>query len=36
LRDMSEVPSPLHPPGQEPRRVLLKDIGEGHLVGMQT
>jgi peptide/nickel transport system ATP-binding protein len=35
-RDMSEVPSPLHPPGQEPRRVLLKDIGEGHLVGMQT
>ncbi len=34
-RDMSEIPSPLHPPGHEPRRVLLQDIGEGHLVGIQ-
>jgi peptide/nickel transport system ATP-binding protein len=29
----SEVPSPLHPPGQEPKRVLLRDIGGGHMVG---
>ena len=29
----SEIPSPLHPVGQEPKRVLLRDIGEGHLVG---
>jgi peptide/nickel transport system ATP-binding protein len=28
-----EVPSPLHPPGQGPARVTLRDIGEGHLVG---
>ena len=35
-RDTLEIPSPLHPPGHEPRRVLLQDIGEGHLVGMTT
>jgi peptide/nickel transport system ATP-binding protein len=28
-----EVPSPLHPPGREPTRVILRDIGGGHLVG---
>jgi peptide/nickel transport system ATP-binding protein len=28
-----EVPSPLHPPGQEPPRVVLHDIGDGHFVG---
>ncbi len=28
-----EVPSPLHPPGREPTRVILQDIGGGHLVG---
>ncbi len=32
-RATSEVPSPLHPPGHEPERVILRDIGEGHLVG---
>jgi peptide/nickel transport system ATP-binding protein len=32
-RPSSEVPSPLHPPGQEPTRVILQDMGEGHLVG---
>ncbi len=32
----AEIPSPLHPVGQEPRRVLLRDIGEGHLVGTDT
>ncbi|MCU0905101.1 MAG: ABC transporter ATP-binding protein [Tabrizicola sp.] len=35
-RDTLEVPSPLHPPGREPMRVLLQDIGEGHFVGVQT
>ena len=35
-RGTQEIHSPLHPPGHEPRRVLLQDIGEGHLVGMQT
>ncbi|MDZ4087883.1 MAG: ABC transporter ATP-binding protein [Tabrizicola sp.] len=35
-RAASDIPSPLHPPGQEPRRVLLRDIGEGHLVGIDT
>jgi peptide/nickel transport system ATP-binding protein len=29
----TEVPSPLHLPGQEPSRIALRDIGEGHLVG---
>jgi peptide/nickel transport system ATP-binding protein len=33
-RDRSEIPSPLYPPGHEPRRVLLQDVGEGHLVGI--
>jgi peptide/nickel transport system ATP-binding protein len=32
-RPSSEVPSPLHPPGQDPPRVVLQDIGAGHLVG---
>lgn len=32
-RPSSEVPSPLHPLGQEPKRVVLQDIGEGHMVG---
>ncbi|MES2335200.1 MAG: ABC transporter ATP-binding protein [Pseudomonadota bacterium] len=32
-RAVSEIPSPLHPPGQQPERVLLRDIGQGHLVG---
>jgi peptide/nickel transport system ATP-binding protein len=35
-RDTLEAPSPLHPQGREPMRVLLQDIGEGHLVGVQT
>jgi peptide/nickel transport system ATP-binding protein len=30
-----EVPSPLHRPGSEPLRVILRDIGDGHLVGDQ-
>ena len=34
-RAASEIPSPLHPPGQQPRRVLLRDIGGGHLVGTE-
>lgn len=29
----AEVASPLHSPGQEPGRVILRDIGEGHMVG---
>nr|WP_248298214.1 ABC transporter ATP-binding protein [Tabrizicola sp. YIM 78059] len=29
----AETPSPLHLPGREPPRVVLKDIGGGHLVG---
>ena len=29
----NEVPSPLHRPGRAPQRVMLRDIGEGHLVG---
>jgi peptide/nickel transport system ATP-binding protein len=33
-RAPSDVPSPMYPPGQQPRRVVLRDIGEGHLVGM--
>ncbi len=28
-----DVPSPLHLPGREPPRVVLRDSGEGHLVG---
>ncbi|MDW8368621.1 MAG: ABC transporter ATP-binding protein [Geminicoccaceae bacterium] len=32
-RMSTEPPSPLHPPGREPPRVVLKDIGGGHLVG---
>ena len=32
-RASSEVPSPLHPPGHQPERVILRDIGAGHLVG---
>ena len=28
-----EIPSPLHPKGREPARVILRDIGGGHLVG---
>ncbi len=32
-RASSEVPSPLHPPGRQPERVILRDIGAGHLVG---
>ena len=32
-RQTSEVPSPVHPAGQEPARVVLRDIGEGHMVG---
>ncbi len=28
-----EVPSPLHVPGREPPRVILRDIGDKHLVG---
>jgi peptide/nickel transport system ATP-binding protein len=32
-RPSTEVPSPVHAPGQGPRRVILRDIGEGHLVG---
>ena len=35
-RSMSEVPSPLHPVGQEPKRVVLQDIGAGHMVGSST
>ncbi|WP_149588709.1 ABC transporter ATP-binding protein [Tabrizicola flagellatus] len=30
-----EIPSPVHPPGQAPARVVLRDIGEGHLVGSE-
>ncbi len=32
-RIAGEIPSPLHPPGKEPARVILRDIGDGHLVG---
>ena len=32
-RDASEVPSPVHRPGHAPARVILRDIGDGHLVG---
>ena len=32
-RSTSEVPSPLHPAGHQPVRVILRDIGAGHLVG---
>ncbi|HLQ20616.1 MAG TPA: ABC transporter ATP-binding protein, partial [Tabrizicola sp.] len=35
-RPTSEVPSPLHPSGHEPKRVLLRDVGEGHLVGTEA
>jgi peptide/nickel transport system ATP-binding protein len=35
-RAMSEIPSPLHPPGVGPKRVVLRDIGEGHLVGTEA
>ena len=33
-RQTGEIPSPLHPPGEEPLRVVLRDIGDGHLVGV--
>ncbi len=32
-RQSTEVPSPLHPVGQRPDPVVLRDIGDGHLVG---
>ena len=32
-RLVGEIPSPLHRPGSEPKRVILRDIGDGHLVG---
>lgn len=32
-RIAGEIPSPLHPPGKGPARVILRDIGDGHLVG---
>jgi peptide/nickel transport system ATP-binding protein len=32
IRLAGEVPSPLHRPGNAPRRVVLRDIGDGHLV----
>ena len=32
-RASGDVPSPLHPVGQGPARVVLKNIGDGHLVG---
>ncbi len=32
----SEVPSPLHKPGSGPIRLLLRDIGDGHLVAQST
>jgi peptide/nickel transport system ATP-binding protein len=35
-RPSSEVPSPLHPIGHEPKRVILQDIGAGHMVGSLT
>ncbi len=35
-RFASEVQSPLHPPGQEPPRVILRDIGDGHFVGQSS
>lgn len=28
-----EIPSPLHRPGHAPERIVLRDIGEGHMVG---
>ena len=33
VRLAADVPSPLHRPGSEPPRVILRDIGGGHLVG---
>ncbi len=33
MRPAGEVASPLHRPGAEPQRVVLRDIGDGHLVG---
>jgi peptide/nickel transport system ATP-binding protein len=33
LRLAGDPPSPLHPPGTEPPRIVLRDIGGGHLVG---
>lgn len=33
-RLVSEVPSPVHPTGTAPERVVLRDVGEGHLVAM--
>ena len=32
-RFSEEVPSPLHRPGFAPTRVILRDVGDGHLVG---
>ena len=32
----TEVPSPLHPLGQHPTRVVLRDIGDGHFVGAEA
>jgi peptide/nickel transport system ATP-binding protein len=34
-RPFGEVPSPVLPVGQSPRRVVLQDQGEGHLVAVQ-
>jgi peptide/nickel transport system ATP-binding protein len=31
-RMASEVPSPVRPVGDPPRRLLLRDVGGGHLV----
>ena len=33
VRFLEEIPSPLHRLGQEPTRVILRDVGDGHLVG---
>jgi peptide/nickel transport system ATP-binding protein len=35
VRVAQEIPSPLHLPGSEPPRVILRDIGDGHLVGTE-
>ena len=33
VRFLEEIPSPLHRPGHAPTRVILRDVGDGHLVG---
>jgi peptide/nickel transport system ATP-binding protein len=33
VRQAGDVASPLHRPGSQPPRVILRDIGDGHLVG---